>query len=239
MMSIEKYIRYVLIIYSPLFVIMVHAQRISNLSIKEASSLCGFVHANGTAEKEGKVELIYPDYVDLKNVTPIVTYSSSSTTLKTPAEFPTDLSHKEGVSIVLIANNIEYPYRITAKKVKPLLLPFELKFGGERQPNLWSIEDESSRGWAGVFLAQTSGGTPRINGNSQLLIAFEEPPRFCAYTITFSEANWDKNNKVVVESSSTRDIWKLLREYNNVDTIGGAGSPEEDRLHGVDVFCRA
>lgn len=212
------------------------AQRITNLSISEASALSGFAHTNGTATTNGLVELVYPEGTNLKNITPKVTYSSTATTLKTPSVFPTDLSNVDGTSIILTANNIDYPYLIRAKTIRPLSLPFELKFGTTMKPSLWNNNDELSRGWAGALLVESSGGTPKIsNVSHSLIVAFTDTPRFCAYTITSSGTVWDRGNVVSVESTASGDTWTLLRQYNSVDTMACVSALEEDRLHGVDV----
>ncbi|MEA4935875.1 MAG: hypothetical protein VB102_04435 [Paludibacter sp.] len=212
------------------------AQRISALSISEATSLSGFAHSNGTATTSGLIELVYPEDINLDYVTPIVTYSSTETKLKSPAVFPTDLSNADGTAIMLTANNIDYPYLIKAKTIKPLSLPFELKFGSTIKPSTWNNSDEASKGWAGALLAETSGGTPKIsNVSHSLIVAFSDIPRFCAYTITSSGTIWDRGNIVSVESTSTGESWTLLRQYNSVDTMACSTALEEDRLHGVDV----
>lgn len=227
------------ILVTSLFVIClteIAAQRISGLSITEAPSLSGFAHSNGTTTTNGLIELVYPEGINLDYVTPIVTYSSTETKLKSPAVFPTDLSNTDGIAIMLTANNIDYPYLIKAKTIKPLSLPFELKFGSTVKPSTWNNDDEASRGWAGALLTETSGGTPKIsNVSHSLIVAFSDIPRFCAYTITSSGTIWDRGNIVSVESTSTGESWTLLRQYNSIDTMACTGALEEDRLHGVDV----
>ncbi|GAB1415731.1 hypothetical protein MASR2M117_11370 [Paludibacter sp.] len=202
-----------------------YAQRISNLTIEGATALTplgAFNPTNNDAAKPGDGQIVYPQSVDLSNVTVTISAGVDASVVE-PSPLPVNwTSTVKGVKVQNSPTAASKPnewaiYDITIKKIIPASLPLEIKTGAANFSNSWTPE---TVGWAGAAIDKSQTLIRFGSAKRSFVVAFKEAPDSLYYTIKALGATWATSNNVFdVEGSADGLTWSSIFQYNSTNIM--------------------
>lgn len=192
------------------------AARINGFEIEGATAMGPFVQLTPTNNDEsvpGTIHVIYTPDVDLTDVTPTLTLSSSTTSVV--GDMPTDWSNTQNIQVA----NSEYAswYNVTCKNIIPAALPMTIDLSaGEDNSSFalsWTPETE---GWAGACMRENSGDQVRFGTQgAHFIVAFTDEPDSIYYSINYGATTVAEGTVVDVEESKDGETWTSLVQFTD------------------------
>lgn len=204
----------------------IHAQRISSFTIDGVPALgpsAAFNPTNMDESKPGTLEIVYPNSVDLSNVTAVYNCGNDAAMVTNPA--PTDFTKNQTVRVEKNDGSSWAMYDIVCKQIKPASLPFDLINDGDFESG-W---DNTTVGWAGARLDKNQS-FPRFGGaNSNLLIAFDVTPGTLMFWINAAGEELEADAIFDVEESADGVIWSTIVRFDANNAMPGSKTTPNER----------